>query len=57
MMLNLTNYINNLPFEEAEFLGQMELDELEPPLTRDYAFDYINGRVFEAVWLDDEFPW
>lgn len=56
-MLNVTNYTKNLPFEEAEFLGQMELDELDPPLTRDYAFDYINGRVFEAVWIDDEIPW
>lgn len=57
MMLNLTNYTNNLPFEEAEFLGQMELDELEPPMSEEDAFDWINGRVFEAVWLDDEFPW
>jgi|DEB19_MinimDraft_3_1074340.scaffolds.fasta_scaffold214087_1 hypothetical protein len=56
-MLNVTNYPHYPTAEEAQFWGQMELDELNPPLTRDYAFDYINGRVFEAVWIDDEIPW
>lgn len=56
-MLNLTNYPHNLTPEEEAFWGQMELDEIEPPLTPGEAFDWINGRVFEAVWIDDEFPW
>ena len=41
----------------ASPLTGIAVDELDPPLTRDYAFDYINGRVFEAVWIDDEIPW
>jgi hypothetical protein len=52
--LNTTKYLTS---EEDRFLAQMELDEAEPPLSEGEAFDQINGRVFTAFWLDDEFPW
>lgn len=57
MMLNVTHYREGYSSEEVAFLGQMELDEFEPPMSKGEAFDWINGRVFEAAWLDDEFPW
>lgn len=58
MMLNVTNHpVAAMPPEERDFLGMIELDEAEPPMTREDAFRLINGRVFQVVWPDDEFPW
>lgn len=60
MMINLSQYPvarQMLPAEERDFIGQIELDEIEQPMSRNEAFRLIEGRVFEAVWPDDEFPW
>ena len=57
MMLNLTSYPECYSVEEAAFFGQIELDEVEPPLSEGEAFDYIKGRVCYASWPYDEFPW
>jgi hypothetical protein len=56
-MLNLSHYRECLSSEEAAFFGTLELDEAEPPISEGEAFNWINGRVFTAVWPDDEFPW
>jgi len=56
-MLNLSNYPQYCTPEEAEFWGQIELDEVDPPMSQDEAFDYIHGRVFTATWPEDEIPW
>lgn len=58
MMLNVTHHpVAAMPPEERDFLGMIELDEAELPLTREDAFRLIDGRVFQVVWPDDEFPW
>lgn len=57
MLINLTNYPECHSTEEAAFFGALELDAIEPPLSEDEAFDWINGRVYELTWPDDEFPW
>lgn len=56
-MLNLTHYRNYQNAEEAIIFGLIELDESEPPISEDEAFNWINGRVFTTTWPDDEFPW
>lgn len=58
MMLNVTHYpVAAMPPEERDILGMIELDEAEPPMSRDDAFRLIEGRVFQVMWPDDEFPW
>jgi hypothetical protein len=58
MLINLTNHPNiTLEPEERDFWGVFELDEIDQPLSRDEAFRVIEGRIFEAVWPSDEFPW
>lgn len=58
MLINLTNYPNVvLEPEERDFWGVYELNEIENPLSHDEAFRVIEGRIFEAVWPSDEFPW
>jgi hypothetical protein len=59
MLVNVTMYPTEaMPPEERDLLGLLELDdEAEPPLSRDDAFGLIEGRLFQAVWLDDDFPW
>ena len=37
--------------------GASVLAEGEPPLTREGAFSLIEGRVFQVMWPDDNFPW
>lgn len=57
MLVNVTQYpVAAMPPEERDLLGLMELDEEEPPMTRDDAFRLIEGRTFKVV-IDDEFPW
>ena len=59
MLINITQY--PVPAimtpEERDYLCQMEMDEVEHPLSRNEAFRLIEGRIFEAVWPDDDFPW
>jgi hypothetical protein len=58
MLINVTNYpAITLAPEERDFWGVYELDQTEAPLSQDEAFRVLQGRVFEAVWPDDEFPW
>ena len=58
ILINVTQYpASYLAPEERDFYGALELDEAEPPLTREDAFDLINGRTFYAVWPEDDFPW
>lgn len=60
MLINVTQYPVRaaiLAPEERDYLCQLELEEVEQPLSRNEAFRLIEGRVFEAVWPDDEFPW
>jgi hypothetical protein len=58
MMINLSQHpVSTMPPEERDFLGLMELDEAEPPLSREDAFSLIEGRVFQVMWPDDDFPW
>lgn len=58
MLINLTNHPQiTLEPEERDFWGVFELDEIEKPLSHDEAFRVIEGRIFEAVWPSDEFPW
>ena len=58
MLINITQYpAVVLEPEERDFWGVYELDEVEHPLSHDEAFRVLQGRVFEAVWPDDEFPW
>ncbi len=58
MLINLTNHPQiALEPEERDFWGVFELDEIEKPLSHDEAFRVIEGRIFEAVWPSDEFPW
>lgn len=58
MLVNVTNYPSIvLAPEERDFWGVYELDALDAPLSQDEAFRVLEGRVFEAVWPDDEFPW
>jgi len=58
MMLNVTHYpVAAMPPEERDGLGLMELDEVEPPLSREGAFNLIEGRVFQVMWPDDDFTW
>jgi len=58
ILINVTHHpVHALSPEERDFLGQIDLDEIEHPLSRNEAFRLIEGRVFEAVWPDDEFPW
>ena len=58
-MLNLTLHPvrATLAPEERDYLCQLELDEVEQPLSHNEAFRLIEGRIFEAVWPDDDFPW
>ena len=55
LLINVTQY--PVAPEERDFWGQFELDAAEPPLSRDDAFDLINGRTYVATWPDDDFPW
>ncbi len=58
MMINVTQYpVAAMPPEERDFLGLMELDQEEPPLTREDAIRFVGGMVYKVVLLDDEFPW
>lgn len=59
MLINVTQYPVRaaLAPEERDYLCQLELEEVEQPLSRNEAFRLIEGRVFEAVWPDDDFPW
>ena len=59
MLINITQHPIRaiLAPEERDYLCQLELDEVAPPLSHNEAFRLIEGRVFEAVWPDDEFPW
>lgn len=58
MLVNVTNYPSIvLAPEERDFWGVYELDQVDAPLSQDEAFRVLQGRVFEAVWPDDEFPW
>ena len=58
MLINITHYpAAVLAPEERDFWGEYELDEIAAPLSQDEAFRVLEGRVFEAVWPDDEFPW
>lgn len=58
MMINITLHPTaSFAPEERDFWGMFELAEIETPLSQDEAFRVINGKVFEAVWPDDEFPW
>jgi hypothetical protein len=58
MLVNVTNYPSIvLAPEERDFWGVYELDQVDAPLSQDEAFRVLEGRVFEAVWPDDEFPW
>lgn len=59
MMINVTQHpvSSTMSPEERDYICQLELDEIEYPLSRNEAFRLIEGRVFEAVWPDDEFPW
>lgn len=57
MLINVTNHLAPcMPPEERDILGLMELDEAEPPMTRDEAFQLIEGRTFKVV-IDYDFPW
>ena len=57
MLVNVTNYPSIvLAPEERDFWGVYELDQVDAPLSQDEAFRVLEGRVFEAVWPDDEFP-
>lgn len=57
MLVNVTHHpVAAMPPEERDFLGLIELDEEEAPMTREDAFRLIEGRVFKVV-IDDEFPW
>ena len=56
-LINVNQYpASHLSADERDFWGALELDEIDPPLSEDDAFDLINGRTFVAVWPDDEFP-
>lgn len=60
MLINLTQYpvpATVMAPEERDYICQLELEEVEQPLSRNEAFRLLEGRVFEAVWPDDEFPW
>lgn len=58
MLINITQYpASTLEPEERDFWGEYELDEVDAPLAQDEAFRVLEGRVFEAVWPCDEFPW
>ena len=58
ILINVTQYpASTLAPEEWDFYGALELDEAEPPLSEDDAFDLINGRTYVATWPDDNFPW
>jgi hypothetical protein len=58
MMINVTQYpVAAMPPEERDFLGLMELDQIEPPQTREDAIRFVDGMVYKVVLLDDEFPW
>ena len=58
MLINITQYpAAVLAPEERDFWGEYELDEIDAPLSQDEAFRVLEGRIFEAVWPDDEFPW
>lgn len=58
MLINLTNHPRtDLEPEERDFWGTLELDEIDQPLSRDEAFRVLEGRIFEAVWPSDEFPY
>jgi hypothetical protein len=58
MLINLTNHPSEyLSPEERDFWGIRELDEVDAPLSEDEAFNVIAGRVFVAVWPEDEIPW
>lgn len=57
-MLNLTHYREAISPEERDFWGAQELsEEAELPLSRESAFEFLEGRVFQSMWIDDEFPW
>lgn len=57
MLINVTQHpVAAMSPEERDILGLMELDEMEPPMTRDEAFRLIDGCTFKAV-IDDDFPW
>lgn len=57
-LINVSQYpANAISAEERDFWGQLELEEIDLPLSRNEAFRVIEGRVFEAVWPDDNFPW
>lgn len=57
-LINVSQYpASTLAAEERDFWGQLELEEVNLLLSRNEAFRVIEGRVFEAVWPDDEFPW
>lgn len=57
MLLNVTHHREYQTSEETAFFGLLELDAEEPPMSEGEAFDWINGRVYELIWPDDEFPW
>ena len=58
MLINISQYpVMALEPEERDFWGSLELDEAPEPLSENEAFRMLQGRVFEAVWPDDEFPW
>ena len=58
MMINVTQYpVAAMPPEERDFLGLMELDQEEPPLTREDAIRFVDDWVYRVVLLDDNFPW
>lgn len=57
MLLNVTQHpVAAMPPEERDILGLIDLMDEEPPLSRDEAFRVLEGRVFETVWPDDDFP-
>ena len=58
MMINVTQYPTaSMPPEERDLLGLIELDNEEPPQTREDAIRFVDGQLYRVVLLDDEFPW
>lgn len=58
MMINVTHYpVAAMPPEERDCLGMLELDQEEPPMTREDAIQFVDGRLYRVVLLDDDFPW
>lgn len=58
MMLNATHHpVAAMSPEERDCLGLWELDQEEPPQTREDAIRFVDGQLYRVVLLDDDFPW